>query len=529
MTAEKPAYAQNSGYGNTSHLVTRKQILSITGIDDPDLTTLLKAVKPVQGNGHYELGSLIAHFNKNGYTDYSELLQQLWHPWRSTTYHEKESAKLPQDPMPASPADILSLPQTPDDANDSPSLPGLDYFILPQSNHAPRKKRNGESQPALAKYLAEMGETAMLSPEQHYGLFQAKCDAVANLYNDCLNIEVFRDDLRALLNRLEGNKSVAKSYEGQHRSLSESIAKLKGARRRNRLTGEMLREELGYLRLKPLVENTLEYLGDGPEDLETKALLEKHCSEINTLRKQAASANLRLVVSVAKKYRQTSIPLEDRIQEGNDGLMEAIDRFDHQRGIKFGTYAVWWIRQKISRAIANNEGMVRIPIDMRFWYGEHQKVYKTLGHALKRPPTTQEVADQMGLDTKTLEKRLQSFRSELSLDQPVGNDSDDSSVGQFIKDTTLPNPLEALKALKAPHSRETVNAALSTLTEREETVLRLRYGIGTRGKQDPDPMKLEDLGKRFGITRERIRQIEERAIRRLRNPLRSRKLKNLLD
>jgi len=236
-------------------------------------------------------------------------------------------------------------------------------------------------------------------------------------------------------------------------------------------------------------------------------------------REHLIKANTRLVVSIAKKYIGRGVPFLDLIQEGNLGLMKAVSKFEYQRGFRFSTYATWWIRQTITRSIADQGRTIRIPVHMT---DRLRLMYKT-AHSLEqrygRPPNPDELCSEMGLEEEKLQWMLEVARIPISLESPVG-DEEDSEFGMFVEDTITPSPSQtAYENLL----RERVEKVLATLSPREARILRLRFGL-----ENGHPYTLEEVGKKFGLTRERIRQIEGKALRRLRHPCRSRLLRDYL-
>jgi RNA polymerase primary sigma factor len=246
--------------------------------------------------------------------------------------------------------------------------------------------------------------------------------------------------------------------------------------------------------------------------------IEEHDRVVRQAKKELMEANLRLVVSVAKRYLGSELSLLDLIQEGNIGLMKAVDRFQYRRGFKFSTYATWWIRQAITRAIADHSRTIRIPVHMVETLNRISRVNRSLVNEMGREPTPEELAQRTGVPARKVRLILESSRKPLSLETPIG---DDSELGDFLEDKGAESPNDNLITQDLTLQ---VERALSTLSPKEKEILRLRFGIGEAGEHT-----LEEVGRRFSVTRERIRQIETKALRKLRHPLRGRALRAFVE
>ncbi|MBE5739921.1 MAG: RNA polymerase sigma factor RpoD [Clostridiales bacterium] len=323
----------------------------------------------------------------------------------------------------------------------------------------------------------------------------------------------------ALCDIMEKYDTNANQMDFVYKALSEAGIQVVDEDQRDK---ELFEQALSDIGLDDPVKMYLKDIGRVPLlSAEEEVELAKRMQEDDVAaKKRLSEANLRLVVSIAKRYVGRGMLFLDLIQEGNLGLMKAVEKFDYQKGFKFSTYATWWIRQSITRAIADQARTIRIPVHMVETINKLTRVQRVLLQELGREPTPSEIAEKMGVTEERVREIQKIAQDPVSLETPIGEE-EDSHLGDFIEDekTTTPSDSVAFTMLK-----EQLLGVLDTLTPREEKVLRLRYGI-----DDGKPRTLEEVGKEFNVTRERIRQIEAKALRKLRHPSRSKKLKDFLD
>ena len=323
----------------------------------------------------------------------------------------------------------------------------------------------------------------------------------------------------ALCDIMEKYDTNANQIDYVYKALGEAGIQIVDEDQRDR---ELFEQALSDIGLDDPVKMYLKDIGRVPLlSAEEEVELAKRMQENDeAAKKRLSEANLRLVVSIAKRYVGRGMLFLDLIQEGNLGLMKAVEKFDYQKGFKFSTYATWWIRQSITRAIADQARTIRIPVHMVETINKLTRVQRVLLQELGREPLPSEIAEKMGVTEERVREIQKIAQDPVSLETPIGEE-EDSHLGDFIEDekTTTPSDSVAFTMLK-----EQLLGVLDTLTPREEKVLRLRYGI-----DDGKPRTLEEVGREFNVTRERIRQIEAKALRKLRHPSRSKKLKDFLE
>jgi RNA polymerase primary sigma factor len=342
------------------------------------------------------------------------------------------------------------------------------------------------------------------------------------------NIEKIKKDLKQMHRNRRKIATLLEELSLRTSRIQPMMIKLQGIRQKMHQIEKVI--EIGPT--KDYYEEDLEIMKQelsGLQDLvlETPKQLDKRLRVIETVygeyeeaKRQLSGGNLRLVVSIAKKYRNRGLSFLDIIQEGNTGLMRAVDKYEYRRGYKFSTYATWWIRQAITRAIADHARTIRIPVHMIETMSRLRTVSKNLLQELGREPTIEEIAEKAEMTVSEARRVLKISKHPFSLDRPIG-ESEDSYFGDFIEDDSVESPVQSATQEML---KDRIDHVLKTLTYREQEIIKLRYGIG-----DGYTYTLEEVGKIFKVTRERVRQVEAKAIRKLQHPVRSRKLEGFLD